>query len=165
MSRPVRDLFLTMLVTVSFACLTDSVSAAGRPLFVNEIMASNSSAARDPQGEYDDWIELYNASGAPADFGGLYLTDDPGVPTKWQIPTGNRNVTTIPAKGFLLVWADEDTKDAGLHASFKLDADGDAVYLFDSDGSTLIDGIEFDKQASNVSYGRCPHGTGERGFL
>jgi hypothetical protein len=32
------------------------------PLVINEFMASNSSSARDPQGEYDDWIEIHNSS-------------------------------------------------------------------------------------------------------
>ncbi|RPJ27294.1 MAG: hypothetical protein EHM35_14305, partial [Planctomycetaceae bacterium] len=31
------------------------------PLFINEVMAANSSIATDPQGQYDDWIEIYNA--------------------------------------------------------------------------------------------------------
>ena len=32
-----------------------SVCVAG-PVVINEFMASNSSVAKDPQGQYDDWI-------------------------------------------------------------------------------------------------------------
>ena len=119
----------------------------------------------DPQGQYDDWIELYNPSSTPIDAGGLYLTDDPEVPTKWQIPTGNRSITTIPAWGFLLVWADGDTQDSGLHTSFALDADGDTLYLFDADGRTVLDSVEFGRQTVNISYGRYPDATGDWQFL
>ena len=87
------------------------------------------------------------------------------MPTKWQIPTGNRSITTIPAWGFLLVWADGDTKDSGLHASFKLDADGDTLYLFDADGRTVLDSVEFGRQTVNISYGRYPDATGDWQFL
>ena len=108
---------------------------------------------------------MYNPSSTPVDAGGLYLTDDPEMPTQWQIPTGNRSITTIPAWGFLLVWADGDTKDSGLHTSFKLDSDGDTLYLFDTDGRTVLDSVEFGRQTVNISYGRYPDATGDWQFL
>jgi len=74
-------------------------------------MASNSAIAKDPQGQYDDWIELHNPTESAIDVGGLYLTDDLENPTQWRIPGGNPTATTIPARGFLLIWADEDIDD------------------------------------------------------
>jgi len=136
------------------------------PICINEIMASNSSAVPVPQTQrYEDWIELWNESDSPVDVGGLYLTNDFDVPTQWQIPTNKPTATTIPAKGFLVIWADAGGTGAGLHANFRLDADGDALYLFESDGRTLIDSIEFGPQSPNVSFGRYPDGTGEWQFL
>jgi len=126
------------------------------PLVINELMASNSSTIRDPQGEYDDWIEIYNFGSTAINVGGMYLTDDLSVPTKWRFPTNNPSATTIPAHGYLLVWADNDTTDAGLHASFQLSAGGEEVGLFDADGSSLIDSITFAEQTSDISYGRYP---------
>ncbi|MCL5282380.1 MAG: lamin tail domain-containing protein [Planctomycetes bacterium] len=128
-------------------------------------MASNSSVIADPQGRFEDWIELHNTAKTPINVGGLYLTDDANEPAKWQIPLGNRNLTNIPAGGFLVVWADGDTTDAGLHASFKLNADGDSLYLFEADGVTRIDSVEFGIQIPNVSYGRYPDGSAEWQFL
>ncbi|MEJ2704970.1 MAG: CotH kinase family protein, partial [Sedimentisphaerales bacterium] len=127
-------------------------------LAINEFMASNNSCIQDPQGEYDDWVEIYNCGPYETDVGGMYLTDDLAVPTKWQIPETDPTVTTIPAGGYLLIWADGDTTDAGLHANFKLDAGGEEIGLFDIDGVTLLDSIVFDDQTTDISCGRYPDG-------
>ncbi|HON92677.1 MAG TPA: CotH kinase family protein [Sedimentisphaerales bacterium] len=139
----------------------NSCPAGDVPIVINELMASNLSSVADPQGQYDDWIELYNAGDSPVDVGGFYLTDNASEPRKWRIPTNDPAVTTIPAKGFLVIWADGDTIDPGLHASFNLSAQGDEVALFYSDGATRLDRIVFGPQAQNVSYGRHPDGAGE----
>ena len=62
----------------------------------------------------------------------------------------------------MLVWADGDTEQGPLHASFKLSAQGEFIGLFDSkeNGLALIDGISFNIQISDVSTGRYPDGTG-----
>jgi len=139
-----------------FALLSRNWLEAGIPLVINEVMASNTSAIRDPQGQYDDWIEIHNSGPLPINMGGMYLTDNPANPTKWRIPGNDRLATTVPAGGYLLIWADNDTSDFGLHANFKLDADGEEVSLFDADGVTLIDSISFPEQTSDMSYGRYP---------
>ena|GEM_PF-4093732 len=68
-----------------------SNSGSGGPsegLFINEFMANNDTTIVDANGEYDDWIEIYNAGSTPINLGGMYLTDDAGDPTKWMIPVG-----------------------------------------------------------------------------
>jgi len=127
-------------------------------IVINEILASNRSAVQDPQRDYDDWLELYNGSSVAVDVAGMYLTDNASLPTKWQFPTGQPEVTTIPALGFLLIWADGDITAPGLHTNFKLDADGEELHLIATDGATVIDGIEFGQQVVDVSYGRYPDG-------
>ncbi len=137
----------------------------GVSVVVNELLASNRGNVSDPQGEYDDWIELYNPTDSPIDVGGMYLTDDAGDPTQWQLPAGNPSLTRIAAGGFLVVWADGDTADTGLHASFRLNAGGDEVRLYAGDGRTLIDRIEYGKQSADVSLGRFPDGADSWRFL
>ncbi|HLB74410.1 MAG TPA: hypothetical protein VJJ98_10360, partial [Sedimentisphaerales bacterium] len=44
------------------------------PIVINEFLASNSNGATDPQGEDDDWIELYNRGEDAVDVGGMYMT-------------------------------------------------------------------------------------------
>ncbi|MCP4261553.1 MAG: hypothetical protein GY774_29230, partial [Planctomycetes bacterium] len=153
-----KNLFHIFVLSLLLAglILTKTAYSAQVPLVINEFMASNSSSARDPQGQYDDWIEIYNFGPSAIDIGGFCLTDNLSVPTKWRIPDGNPAVTTVPAGGYLLIWADEDITDRGLHANFKLDAGGEQIALFDSDGSTLIDQVVFDQQTTDLSSGRYP---------
>ncbi|UCF17408.1 MAG: CotH kinase family protein, partial [Phycisphaerales bacterium] len=92
----------------------------------------------------------------PVDIGGMYLTDNLSVPDKWLISGNGRAATTIAAGGYLLIWADSDTNDSGLHANFRLSAGGEEMGLFAGDGVTLIDSIVFGEQTRDVSFGRYP---------
>ncbi len=132
----------------------------GTKVVINEFMASNNSDSgiSDPQGDFDDWLELYNLGDQPINLAGMHLSDKLDDPNKWQIPTGYPTDTTIPANGFLVIWADEEPLDGPLHADFKLSADGEDILLSDANGN-LIDGISFGQQTTNISYGRYPDGT------
>ncbi len=167
MSRPVRLTGLAVIavcvgaaavITCPVAAFGADLQAGAVPVVINEVLASNGHTLADPQGEYDDWIELYNQSSAPVNLGGMYLTDDPAEPAKWQFPKNAPAQTTIPAHGYLLVWADGEVGDSGLHASFNLSASGESVALFDRDGLTLIDSVDFEAQRTDISYGRFPDG-------
>jgi len=77
-------------------------------------------------------------------------------------PETHRDNTTTGSKSplsYILIWADDDATDVGLHASFKLDADGEEIGLFDNDGITLIDSVAFGAQTGDISYGRHPDGS------
>lgn len=120
---------------------------------LNEFLASNTSTLADPQGEFDDWIELRNFTSTNINLTGQYLTDEPANPRKWPFPTG----TIIPANGFLLVWADEDgLATSGLHANFKLSGSGEQILLIDTDvkNNQVLDSITFGAQTTDVSFGR-----------
>ena len=145
--------------SVQVTVLDDDASPAAPTVVVNEVMASNGETVADPQGEYDDWIELYNTTARDIDLSGMYLSDDADDPKKWQFPGG----VTIEAEGYLLIWADKDTEDSpGLHADFKLSADGESVVLSDTDdnGNAVIDAVDFPALAQDQSYARVPEGTG-----
>lgn len=135
----------------------------GSSVVINELMADNDNIHADPQGDYDDWLELYNLTDSAVMLGGMYLSDKEDNPTKWQIPEG----TEIPAKGYLVVWLDEDHDNEeateGLHANFKLSKNGETVMLVDSDanGNMVLDSVTFGEQETDVSYGRLPDGTGD----
>ena len=130
-------------------------------LFVNEFMANNDAAVAGPDDSYPDWIELYNGGTETVDLSGMYLSDDLVNPDAWQFPDG----TTMPAGGFLVIWADNATDSIGLHCSFGLSATSDAVGLFATDGATEIDSIVFGAQLDDVSYGRMPDGTANWTYL
>lgn len=89
-------------------------------LFINEVCASNNQYV-DEFREDDDWIEIYNDGTSPVDLGGMYISDKRKNLTRFQIPTGQPEKTTVPAKGYLVIWADADSSAQGpLHTNFKL---------------------------------------------
>ncbi|MHC4745382.1 MAG: CotH kinase family protein, partial [Planctomycetota bacterium] len=146
-----------------FALLVKEWGQTGIPLVINEVLASNSSGHRDPQGQADDWFEVYNAGEDTYDIAHMYVTDDLDEPTKWEIPTSSRGLTRVAPKGYAIIWADKDVQDNpnGLHADFQLGAGGDEIGLFASIDSNivLVDSIEFPDQETDVSYGRFPDGS------
>ena len=89
---------LFWIITLMGSVLACSV-AAEEGLLINEIMASNGSIITDPQGEYDDWIEMANLTQQTLDLGGCYLSDDPNDPLKWQFPAGS----SIEGNDYLLI--------------------------------------------------------------
>lgn len=127
-------------------------------LWVNEFLASNSAGLTDPAGEHDDWIEIYNPGNSPVDLGGMYMTDDLAVKNKWQIPTTDPASSTVPAHGYLIVWADSQMDQGVVHVNFKLSASGEAIGLYTS-SLEKIDEVTFGAQAADVSSARVPDGS------
>ena len=83
----------------------------------------------------DDWIEFYNNTDSTIQLAGYALSDDSNEPTQWSFPD-----TSIAPGEYLIVWADEDGNQEGLHANFKLSADGEVILLSDA-SLNLIDEI------------------------
>lgn len=122
---------------------------------INELSAINSSIQTDQNGEYDDWIELYNNSSLSIDIGGYHLSDAGNNLQKWVIPNG----TTINGNDYLILWADKDTLQTGLHTNFKLSSSGESLYFSDTLGN-LLDETTYGIQTTDITFGRYPNGTG-----
>jgi len=121
---------------------------------INELCASNDNIITDPQGEYEDWVELFNNTNSDISLKGYFLSDDNSDLQKWTFPD-----VTIKANSYLLVWTDSDENDPGLHTNFKLSASGEAVYLSNT-SSQIVDEITFGAIATDTTYGRSPNGVG-----
>ena len=116
--------------------------------------------------KYDDWFELYNAGDSAVNLAGYYLTDNLANRTQYQIPPGY----SLLAKGYLLVWADNQTNENSaaridLHVNFQLAKSGEAIGLFAPDGTTAVDFVLFGAQTNDVSQGRCPDGAANIVYL
>lgn len=126
---------------------------------INEFMADNTSTIFNPAGgKADDWFELYNAGASAVDLTSYRLTDNLTNSTQFSVPPGY----VIPAGGFLLVWADNNSKSNNaaspdLHVNFKLSKAGQQLGLYGPDGN-LVDGFSFGAQTNDVSQGRYPDG-------
>ncbi|MFK7786821.1 MAG: CotH kinase family protein [Crocinitomicaceae bacterium] len=123
-------------------------------LVINELDAININNALDQSFEFDDWIELYNNTGNSISLDGYHLSDELNNPNKWAFPD-----TTIGPGEYLIIWADLDITQTGLHANFALDQSGESIYLTDNFGY-LVDEVTFPLQEDYTTWGRFVNGTG-----
>jgi len=128
-------------------------------LWINEVMPSNATHSVDNHGEFEPWVELYNADTEAVDLGGYFLSNDGGHPAKWAIPTG----TTVAAGDRILVWADGETEETApgfLHAGFRLNCISGCVVLAREHlgDAVVLDALAYDRIGANYSYGSYPEG-------
>ncbi len=131
-------------------------------IVINELMADNGITIADPNGEYDDWVELYNPTSNMIPLTGKYLTDKKDNLTKWRFIDPN---LFLAPNEHLLIWCDEDSSQVGLHTNFKLSATGEFIALVENDGVTIIDSISFGPQTVDISFGRYPDGANDWVFM
>ncbi len=144
----------TGIVLFLFLMMLTSVAGA-QEVFINEVMASNATTLADEDGDFEDWIELYNAGDGKVNLSGYGLSDDYHEPFRWILPD-----VDIEAGGFLLIWASgKDRADpAGLlHTNFRISRDGEEVLLTRPDG-TMQDELVPTFIPTDVSFGRKPDG-------
>ena len=124
-------------------------------LVINEIMASNFIAVADQDGEYDDWVELYNGNNFDLNLNGYYLSDNENDLTKWSFPN-----VIIPANDYLIIWCDTaGSTQTGLHTIYRLSADQEEVYLTSPTG-VVVDAVHYVNMPTDKGYARVPNGTG-----
>jgi hypothetical protein len=123
-------------------------------IVINELMAVNLNTAADQNNEYDGWIEIYNNTAENQNLQNLFLSDDSLNSAKWAFPD-----TTIAAHGFIIIWADNDISQAGLHTGFTLGEDGGNLFI-SYYNNQIIDSVEYGLQITEKTYGRYPNGYG-----
>ncbi|MEO8231359.1 MAG: CotH kinase family protein [Ignavibacteriota bacterium] len=95
------NFFLAVIFLVGFI-FQDGKS---QQVFINELMSSNGYTIPDEDGDYSDWIEIYNDENTPVDLSDYGLTDDASKPYKWVLPQ-----LTIAAKDHLLIFASDKNR-------------------------------------------------------
>jgi hypothetical protein len=136
---------LSLLPFFSIVCQTTT-------LRINEFLAINVSVLRDEDGEFSDWIEIFNPTSQSIELSGWSLTDDRNLPRKWLFP-----VTKIDKFSYLIVFASgKDRRIAGkkLHTNFKLSGSGEYLAMINPGGSVVTEFSPFyPAQEADVSYG------------
>ncbi|MDL2218519.1 lamin tail domain-containing protein [Christensenellaceae bacterium OttesenSCG-928-M15] len=125
----------------------ENSNAGSSRIRINEVMSSNKGAVADEQGDFPDWVELYNPTPNSIDISGFGLSDSLLDGVKWAFPRG----TIIPANGYVVVFCSGDTTKGSLHASFKLSA-GEELILYNATGSA-IDNLKLTSVATNATLG------------
>ncbi len=153
-SHGIRDVTTqtNAFITTNWSITVNATSQPPR-VVISEFMASNQDTLRDEDGDYSDWIELYNDESTSVNLYGWSLTDTTNNYAKWRFPS-----VSIPAKGYLLVFASSKnrTNAAGqLHANFALSQGGEFLGLSTPWGA-LVSAFAptFPAQLDDVSYGR-----------
>jgi hypothetical protein len=128
----------------------------GGDLVINELLADNESVGPDPNGEFDDWVELFNRGSQPIRLEGYYLSDRQDEPYAYALP----DVTLGPGEYFL-VWCDNDPEQGSDHADFRLAAEGESLFL--STSTHTVGNVTFGAQQPDRSYGRLVDAADEWG--
>ncbi len=141
---------------VAFAFVFDgSVTGndlSSSPIILSEVLASNRTYPA-PNGQFLDYIELHNTTGAPIDISGYMLGDQPD-----SVGYTFRNGTVIPAHSYIVCWCDKES-DTGTYAKFGISKKGeDTIYLYNS-SNVLIDSVEIPMINDNVPYIRTEDGS------
>lgn len=135
----------------------------GEPLpgkiYINEVLSSNDTSEQDEDGDFSDWLELWNAGANAVDLTGWGLSDSYSSPFKWTFGD-----VTIQPNEFLVVWASSKNRPAitngnQLHANFAISAGGEEIILTRPDG-TRIDEFVPIAIPTDFSLGRQPDGIG-----
>ncbi|MFM8963903.1 MAG: chitobiase/beta-hexosaminidase C-terminal domain-containing protein, partial [Sphingomonadales bacterium] len=123
---------------------------------INEYSCSSVTGPADAFGQREDWIELYNTTGAAVDLTGWYLSDKATNLTKWQIPSGN-----ITANGFKMVFCSKRNTVNGnqYHPNFNLSqTEGDWIIL-SNPSAVVVDSFKIvHLTKANHSVGRSTNG-------
>lgn len=125
-------------------------------LMISEIMPMNRSILADEDGDFSDWIEIYNPKSDPVNLEGWALTDDDVKRAKWLFPA-----RIIKPGEYLIVFADrKDRRDpAGqLHANFRLSAQGETIRLSNPEGE-VVSQLSYDQAEADRSLCRLMDGS------
>lgn len=135
-------------------------TAPKRQVLISEIQAINRGVIRDEDGDYPDWIELWNTGTEPVNLKGWFLADNFRHLKNWSFPD-----TTVPPNGYLVVFAsgkNRSREGLPLHTNFKLNERGEYLALVQPDGLTIEHEYlpKYPAQRPNLSYGIAPGATG-----
>lgn len=89
-----RYLFLFLFLSIT------GLLTAQTPLRFNEVSSRNLSIINDEDGDFEDWIEIYNSDTIPISLQDYYLSDDKDELEMWAFPD-----ISIDADEYLLIFA------------------------------------------------------------
>jgi hypothetical protein len=118
---------------------------------INEFQAANETGTTDATGAREDWLELHNHGNRTVSLAGWTASDDLDEPDKHELAAE----LSIPAGGFLLLFASGAPERGADHLDFKLDRDGEAIGIYGPEGQP-VDQLEYGTQLPDQSAARMP---------
>ena len=145
-------ILLAMSIAMAGSSCGSEESRTSAGVLISEFMAANESTLRDEDGDFSDWIELYNRGEETIDLEGWALSDRAHEPQKWRIPA----VTLSPGEHLLVFASGKNRREpeSELHTSFRLARDGEFLALTTADGVLASSfGPGYPPQIQDRSYG------------
>ncbi|MBA7482019.1 hypothetical protein ES707_17499 [subsurface metagenome] len=135
-----------------FGIIAENWRTSGDGPVISEFVASNEASLVDEDGDYPDWIEIYNPTQEAINLDGWYLTDNINNLENWEFPS-----VQIAPGGYMVVFAsgkDRRSSANQLHTDFALRADGESIALVEPDGVTIAHAYrDYPQQFADISYG------------
>ena len=152
---PVRHAYYTIGTDDNQVHMQGASSGEYQGLVISEVMASNRTALPDENGEYPDWIEIWNSSANDINMENVGLSDDE-LSISFLFPK-----MTLNAGERLIVYCDKKNQAAAgkaLHAKFGLSSNGETITLYDPN-AYVIDSVKTPIMSSDESYARLADGS------
>jgi hypothetical protein len=117
------------------------------PLMITEYMINNRSVLYDEDGDFDDWVELYNDSDEPFSLAQLYFTDDKTNLRKWVFP----NIVIEPRSYLVIFASGKDKVTEKVHTNFRL-SEHETLVISTQYSEVLVE-ITIDPLLEDISRG------------
>lgn len=147
-------LLMTVIVLCAFVGVLCYSAEASNHVVINEVCSNNFSVATDENGNYSDYVELYNPASVPVSLTGFSLSDSEIELQKCLLDT-----VIIPAGGYYIVWVDGSDGSSVGHAEFKLSKTGENVYFSNNKGQ-VIDAVDVPELEYDTVYARKEEAVG-----
>ncbi|MBT4483900.1 MAG: hypothetical protein HOC71_09510, partial [Candidatus Latescibacteria bacterium] len=148
-------IFYIALSICAVSSITTGFAEESGPV-INEFMSSNSKTIEDEDGDYSDWIEIYNAGSSPADLTGYGLSDRADDSLKWIFPD-----YTLDAGEHLLIFASGKDRKAVVKHWETVITQGDEWKYFPGSTVTPNDWPDLDFDDSGWDSGPSGFGFGD----
>jgi hypothetical protein len=99
-----------MKKTILLLALINTILCSDAQVVINEGSNRNGKTIADEDGEFNDWIELYNAGTAGVQLQGWFLSDKGNQPQLWEIPG-----LYLEPQGFRIVFCSGKDKSGTVH--------------------------------------------------
>lgn len=110
---------------VLFFVLYISTFTFAQGIKINEVSTSNTSIIKDSDGDYPDWIELYNNSSTSINLSNLFISDSGDNLKKWQFP----NIELEPDSLMLIFASGKDRTETINHWETVIREGDNCTYL------------------------------------
>ncbi len=150
-------------IAVLILCLA-LLKKSNAQIVINEYSASNNSLIADYQGDFEDFVELFNPTASPINLINYFLSDDAANLSKWVI---NQNIN-VPANGRIVLFCSGKgliTPGGQIHTDFKLTQCKNDKIIISTPAGAVLDSLTMVRTQLNHSRGRITDGNATWGLF